>query len=302
MPRQPIVFRAVGPFRTLCLIRKRFGSMLGTWCRGLLGRKTSCIDHLIVGDLPVKVTGRVFAPVSQWSSRKPMFGPPHNAESASKIWPKSVRCIKAFSPISVAVISYFESFMKKGPLPIPAPVGMYNLGNTCYLSSTLQALIHCVPLQRYFLEDVGHCHEACMLFKTCTDASSGPSAVIAGQYVKMRALCLACEMDRLYTIYESSANGYATWQKGSPLVTANILSSCWRAMEHLAGSEQRDAHEFLHGFLELVGKNMSTFRAEVRTSLGDVALVKTDDKKDGTLDAVLHETTSVAWSHDLLPR
>lgn len=170
-----------------------------------------------------------------------------------------------------------------GPLPIPAPVGMYNLGNTCYLSSTLQALIHCVPLQRYFLEDIGHFHEACgVLCKPKANSTvTGVPSRVAGQYGKMRPLCLACEMDKLYTIYESSANGYRAWQKGSPLVTANILSSCWRAMEHLAGSEQRDAHEFLHGFLELVGKHMATFRTQVRKSLGDAALVVTDEKKDG---------------------
>lgn len=180
---------------------------------------------------------------------------------------------------------------------------MYNLGNTCYLSSTLQALIHCVPLQRYFLEDVGHSHEACMLFckpKPTTAVNGDPSSVMS-HYIKMRALCLACEMDRLYLIYESSANGYATWQKGSPLVTANILSSCWRAMEHLAGSEQRDAHEFLHGFLELVGKNMSTFRSEVRSSLGDAAFVKTDEKKDGTLTPSWCRHVSLC-SHNIIDR
>jgi hypothetical protein len=286
MPRRPIACPAVGPFRTLCLIRKRFGSMSVTWCLGLRGKKTFCIDRLIVGDSLVKGTGKGFALVTPWWFPKPMYERRHNAGSASKIWPKSVRRVNGLclflAPSCLGIPSLTLKILFQGPLPIPAPVGMYNLGNTCYLSSTLQALIHCVPLQRYFLEDVGHCHEACMLFKTCPDVSSAPSAVVAGQYVKMRALCLACEMDRLYTIYESSANGYATWQKGSPLVTANILSSCWRAMEHLAGSEQRDAHEFLHGFLELVGKNMSTFRAEVRTSLGDVAVVKSDDKKDGT--------------------
>lgn len=52
-------------------------------------------------------------------------------------------------------------------------------------------------------------------------------------------------------------------------------------MEHLAGSEQRDAHEFLHGFLELVGKHMSTFRSQVRKSLGDAAVIVTNEKKDG---------------------
>jgi hypothetical protein len=34
-----------------------------------------------------------------------------------------------------------------------------------------------------------------------------------------------------------------------------MLTAVWRCggMSHLAGYDQRDAHEFLHGFLEIMG-------------------------------------------------
>jgi hypothetical protein len=89
--RQPLVFPAVGPFNILCLIKKKFALMWRIWYHGFLGKKTFFIDHLIVGDLLVKGTGKDFVPVIQWWSPKLTFVPPHIVSSENKIWPKSVR-------------------------------------------------------------------------------------------------------------------------------------------------------------------------------------------------------------------
>jgi ubiquitin carboxyl-terminal hydrolase 22/27/51 len=91
---------------------------------------------------------------------------------------------------------------------------------------------------------------------------------------------LACELDKVFLCYYGSAKGFdvlpvlaldgveakiqepvgcdfrrAKIAKGEPLVIADMLTAVWRCggMSHLAGYDQRDAHEFLHGFLEILG-------------------------------------------------
>lgn len=197
---------------------------------------------------------------------------------------------------------------------LAAPVGIYNHGNTCYMSSILQCLVFCRPLQDYFLKHFGHHHKACEVYRHETDAKSATtkmkvsalktkkaaSSSIKGQGTTMEPeICLACEMDRLFLSYFGSANGvdmhscieessqhlllgkssdesfqtnskeFATPAKGSPLMITNLITSAWKCggMEHLAGYEQRDAHEFLNAFLELLGKHIVKFRERIHSSV-----------------------------------
>lgn len=73
------------------------------------------------------------------------------------------------------------------------PSGLHNLGNTCFMNCALQCLIHCAPLQRYFLRDVGHSHQACELIRKTINGTS----IVDAEKKEKHSSCLACEMDRL---------------------------------------------------------------------------------------------------------
>jgi len=174
-----------------------------------------------------------------------------------------------------------HQYQNGGSTRLTAPVGLYNLGNTCFLNAVLQCLIHCAPLQDYFLKDIGHDTQSCQLLRAAS-ASEQKSNI-----------CLACELDTLFLKYFGSVIGKEvvgaltepnhpfqrfeqpsmSIEKGLPLVPSNLLTAAWKSggMDHLAGYEQRDAHEFLQAFLDLVGKHTSAHHGRIQANL-DMAL------------------------------
>lgn len=168
---------------------------------------------------------------------------------------------------------------------------MYNLGNTCFMSSILQVMVHCKPLQNYFLANLQHHHAACLLYRRKrknksedTGAISGVPSRLLTKKKKIR-VCLACELDKVFLQYNNSATGVHVLapgqppiERGTPLITTGILTAAWKCegMSHLAGYEQRDAHEFFHAFLEIVGQHLRQFRSSVTETLGPHAFQPRD--------------------------
>ena len=214
---------------------------------------------------------------------------------------------------------------------IRAPVGMYNLGNTCFMSCILQCLIHCVPLQRYFLRDIGHHYKSCELVRNAyaqSHTSINQSTPTPGKPTEEECakinICLACEVDRLFLQYFGSSIGRKVARavcaqpnpvdryrysvaplitsegnsckseadlRGKPLVTTSILAAAWKTsgMNHLAGYEQRDAPEFLHAFLDTVGKHSGDYRKLVQSMRSEALPLNATNETTGDSADIIKE-------------
>lgn len=109
-------------------------------------------------------------------------------------------------------------------------VGMMNVGNTCYLNSTLQALFHVPAMANWLMSDVDH-------IKRCESTDSG---------------CIICAMAK--TLQASQTNQSAIRPY---FVYSKLKSIC----KHLVMGRQEDAHEFLRYLVEAMEKSyLSRFR------------------------------------------
>lgn len=164
---------------------------------------------------------------------------------------------------------------------ITCPVGLYNLGNMCFMNGILQCLIHCPPLQQYLLSENPHDFRTCRYFRN-----------------NEKYGCLACSMDLLFLEYYGSTIGENVVdqlmrkkklkiEKGIPLIPSDLLTEAWqhKEMDHLKGYEQRDAHEFLQAFLDIVGKHCQKYQATISKNL---LLASDDETSKPALDIVKH--------------
>lgn len=104
--------------------------------------------------------------------------------------------------------------------------GMMNMGNTCYLNSTLQALFHVPAIANWLLSDEPHRAK-------CDDGGSVGS-------------CIICAMAK--TLLESQSNQSAFRPY---LVYSKLRLVC----KHLVPGRQEDAHEFLRYLVEAMEKS-----------------------------------------------
>ncbi|PPR92275.1 hypothetical protein GOBAR_AA28396 [Gossypium barbadense] len=110
--------------------------------------------------------------------------------------------------------------------------GLNNLGNTCFMNSVLQALLHAPPLRNYFLSD-HHNRDECKR-----------------RYGEK--LCLLCDIGALVSAMFSGDR--------SPYSPAQFLYSWWQHSSNLASYEEQDAHEFFISVLDGIHEKESKVR------------------------------------------
>ncbi|XP_061392793.1 ubiquitin carboxyl-terminal hydrolase 36 [Musca vetustissima] len=103
-------------------------------------------------------------------------------------------------------------------------VGMMNVGNTCYLNSTLQALFHVPSMANWLMSDSAH-------MERCESTDSG---------------CIICAMAKTLQASQNSQSAIRPY-----FVYSKLKSIC----KHLVMGRQEDAHEFLRYLVEAMEKS-----------------------------------------------
>ncbi|PIN04629.1 Ubiquitin-specific protease [Handroanthus impetiginosus] len=122
--------------------------------------------------------------------------------------------------------------------------GLSNLGNTCFMNSVLQALLHTPPLRNYFLSDK---HNRFYCERENRTIVTRKSEVNKGNNKNVQ-LCLACDLDAIFSAVFSGDR--------SPYSPAKFLYSWWQHASNLASYEQQDAHEFFISMLDGIHEKM----------------------------------------------
>lgn len=132
--------------------------------------------------------------------------------------------------------------------------GLYNMGQTCFMSVILQSLIHNPLIRTYYLSE-GHRKEDCE-----------------------RDACTSCALDDIFIDFFSQ-------EKHEGYGAVHMLQGCWKGGGGLAGYSQQDAHEYL-GFI--LNSLHSAITAEDDDGNGDSSQNYKDSTKD--CSCIIHQT------------
>lgn len=212
-------------------------------------------------------------------------------------------------------IHYFRELLMQDEMKdsIICPIGLYNMGNTCYLSCVLQCVMNLIPFQQYFLNEVKHDHSSCKILRSHLTHKKKNKGDSSNSNNESKSICIGCEIDKLLVEYYGNVHGLnmiaalndinkcssnnindiVRTEKGLPIAPTNLLVQLWKCkgMSLLAGYEQRDAHEFLQVFLDILSKDCRQFHTRANKIREETSLnegfkcqkVSDPDKNDGDI-------------------
>ena len=169
--------------------------------------------------------------------------------------------------------------------------GIANLGNTCFLSTVLQATIRAPTVGGFFLAD-GHNRYLCASDRARRVAAAvarGVEPDLEDEY------CLACELDELVSEAYSGSD--------EPMVPSEFLHAWWRQVpEHLARHRQQDAHEFFLSLVATVHSNLTPGERRSRAAPGTPRAAATSPGDPGTAAGTGTGTTGTTGTPGSTPR
>ncbi|KAJ9656422.1 hypothetical protein H2198_005000, partial [Neophaeococcomyces mojaviensis] len=133
-----------------------------------------------------------------------------------------------------------EAYIAANTLPKPCGRegvrGLFNLGETCYMNSVLQMMVHNSLLGQYFL-GMGHPVHKCPIAKEPEKKNDDDDSDDELNEDKEQKTCVACAMTELFS--ETAALDIAV-----PTHAVNLLFASWKQIPHMSGKGQQDAQEW----------------------------------------------------------
>ncbi|CAG9459994.1 unnamed protein product [Pedinophyceae sp. YPF-701] len=134
----------------------------------------------------------------------------------------------------------------------PAGVrGLVNLGNTCFIASVLQALLHAPTVRSFFL---GGAHPR----TTCARLRLRRAVDLGGGVPP----CMACEVEALFS-QMLSPDGH------EPVAPAALVTAWSKVWPRVSANDQQDAHEFFLALIsEMVEADTDALKVSARIDKG----------------------------------